>query len=983
MKVRTLPRFVRISFRLIIVAALIFASFRWFNDHEPIAYSNTVMAVDLLKMANNERSASYTQLAQSMNQEQTNASPSSITFEPVNYKQASSDAELTKSEEDGRQVLSWTNELGWVEWTFHVKESGLYELQLDYKALPGSTSSVIRGVMLDGKYPFQESERLELERMWKDAKYPYDRNEIGMQIRPQQTELVEWQVKALRDLSAASRPLLYQLESGDHTLRITGEKGTFALRAMSFQTQELLPTYEEYVKTQPARTAQPDWFELIEAEQFERKSSLSIQTDHWSEPYISPDPKGRITYNVLGGNRWKSPGEWVEWKFVVPADGWYEIDLKNYQNYRPGFKAYRTIEIDGVIPFQELQHYSIPFHKEFLIDSIADLKGNPYQFYLKQGEHQIRMIADSSVMQPILIALKDTLSKIADLDRHVRLITGNYSKNTSDANMDATRTWDMRKFDPDVDAKLNQLEDQFSQIRDYIHLVNERDSDLAQAITTAMSILQAMQEDVNEIPNRVNDFSTIQANIGTWMSTLTRQQLLLDYMVVRTSDTKTGLKEPNGLSRVPYSITDFARSFYMNYDVSEKKDGALTLWVGRGRDYVDQLRELVNQDFTPKTGIQVNINLMPNPNMLILGNAAGEVPDVALGVGEALPSDYAMRNAVEDISKYPDYNEVIKRFIPGATQALFYNGGTYGLPEVQNFQLLFYRTDIFEQLGLKVPDTWEDVFDILPTLQENGMTMNYPKADFSTLFLEHGASPYSADGLKANLFGDSGQKAFKTWTELFTKYNLPIDIPAFFQHFRDGDIPIGVADFNTYVQLQVAAPEITGHWKVAPLPGIKQLSGEVARWSPQGLTTAMIMKKSNKKDDAWTFLKWWTSGEVQSQYAKDMESYYGIEYRWNTANVEAMKTLSWPSEDLIAIREQARWANNLPIVPGYYFLSREMDFAWNKTVFDKIPASETLEAANVSLQREMDRRQRNFGISGKSLQVPIVTEPFNWEDVKS
>jgi ABC-type glycerol-3-phosphate transport system substrate-binding protein len=983
MKKRTLPRFARISLRLLIIAALLFGLVRWLSADEPMVYSTSVTAADLLDLASKEGELPYAQLMKGPEGEYAAAEERSIRLDPVNYKATSTDADLAKETESGRNMLSWSNESGWVEWTFTVPEAGWYELHLDYKALPGSGSSVIRGAMIDGQYPFAESERIELERMWKDAKYPYEVNEIGMQVRPQQIELPEWTDKAASDYSASSRPLLYRLEPGQHTLRLTGERGAVAIRDIYFRTQQPIPAYAEYVKQQPAMKAQASWFKQAEAEQFQRKSSLSIQTDRWSEPYISPDPKGRITYNVLGGNRWKQPGEWVEWSFEVPADGWYVIDLKNFQNYRSGFKAYRMIEIDGKVPFEELLHYGLAYHKEFEISAISDAEGRPYQFYLNKGTHTMRMTADSSTMQPILIALKDTLKQISDFDRHIRLITGNYSKSASDANLDASRTWDMNKYDPNAGKTLQSLIDRLKLIRDYINRVNEGSSDLSQAIASAVSMLEEMAADVNNVPNKVNDFSTIQANIGTWMSTLTQQPLMLDYFVVRTPDARTGLKEPTALSRIPYSIADFARSFTMDYDLDgEKKDGALEIWVGRGRDYVDELRELVSQDFTPKTGIQVNINLMPNPNMLILGNAAGDVPDVALGLAEATPADYAMRDAVQDLSSYPGFADVMKRFIPGASRALTYNGGTYGLPEVQNFQLLFYRSDIFESLGLKAPDTWDDVFDILPTLQENGMTMNVPKADFATLFLENGASPYTPDGLKSSLFSDSGQKAFKQWTQLYTKFNLPIDIPAFFQHFRDGDIPIGISDFNTYVQLQVAAPEITGHWKVAPLPGIKQPDGQVARWSPQGLSTAMIMKKSDKKDAAWQFLKWWTSADIQSRYAADLESYYGIEYRWNTANVEAMKSLSWPSEDLKAIREQARWTANLPNVPGYYFLAREMDFAWNKTVFDGVPASESLEEASLSLQREMDRRQRNFGIAGGNLHVPQITEPFNWEEAK-
>ncbi|MCL6456823.1 MAG: ABC transporter substrate-binding protein, partial [Gorillibacterium sp.] len=147
-----------------------------------------------------------------------------------------------------------------------------------------------------------------------------------------------------------------------------------------------------------------------------------------------------------------------------------------------------------------------------------------------------------------------------------------------------------------------------------------------------------------------------------------------------------------------------------------------------------------------------------------------------------------------------------------------------------------------------------------------------------------------------------------------------------------------------------------------------------------GLSTAMIMEKSEQKDKAWEFLKWWTSNDIQAQYAKDMESFYGLEYRWNTANIEAMKAQSWPSDDLKAIREQASWAKNMPNVPGYYFLGREMEFAWNRTVFDGMPAKESLEQAHLSLQREMNRRQKDFGISGGNLHIPQINEPFRWEE---
>jgi ABC-type glycerol-3-phosphate transport system substrate-binding protein len=974
-------KWTRIAIRLVLIAALIFGGYRWAYGGPPVTYASTLTAADMLAYKVTDAILPYAKLMadNASSVETTGGQP--ITLNAVDYTNFSPEAKVSKVNNADGSLIEWSNDSGWVEWSFEVPSAGWYELYLDYKPLPGGNSAINRGIQIDGKYPFLESQNVDFERLWKDAKYPYQRNEIGQQMHPQQTEIVQWTNKPVTDFNVSSEPLLYHLDQGKHSVRLIGNKDPVAIRSITFKPKAALMTYAEYLAAHPAFTQKPNWYANFEAENFQVKSSLMIQTEYWNEPYVSPAPNGRITYNTIGGGRWRNPGEWVQWKLTVPEDGWYEIDLKDFQNYRNGFKSYRTIELDGAVPYQELLHYSLAFNREFTIDTISDDKGQPFRFYLTKGDHTLKMTADASPTQPIKLALQDFLKQMADYDHQVRLLTGNYSVKSYDANTDTKRTWDMRKYDPQVEAKLDGFIKRLTDIRDYLNGVNGVDSDLSEGILNSIDLLQKLRNDVDEIPNKLDNFATIQSNIGTWMTTLTQQSLLLDFITVHTPGTDPGFKEPTLLSRVPYSLTDFARSFYMDYDIKSSKNDTLTIWIQRGRDYADLLREMVDTDFTPKTGIKVAISLMPNPNQLVLGNAAGEVPDVALGIGEATPADYAMRNAVEDLSKYPDFDKVINRFIPGARRALTYNGGVYGLPEVENFQMLFVRTDIFESLHLKAPDTWEELFDILPTLQENGMTMNYPKADFATMFFQNGAELYSEDGLTSTLMTDKGMAAFKRWTDLYAKFNLPIDIPAFFQHFRDGDIPIGIADFNTYVQLLVAAPEITGNWKMLPLPGIKQPDGQVARWSPQGISAGMIMKKSDDKDDAWKFLQWWTSDEVQAQYAKNIESFFGPEFRWNTANVNAMKTLPWTNEDLTALHEQARWAKNMPVVPGFYFLSREMDFAWNRTIYDRMPAQESLEMAQTDIQREMDRRQEDFGVSkNDNLHIPQITKPYVWEE---
>ena len=50
-----------------------------------------------------------------------------------------------------------------------------------------------------------------------------------------------------------------------------------------------------------------------------------------------------------------------------------------------------------------------------------------------------------------------------------------------------------------------------------------------------------------------------------------------------------------------------------------------------------------------------------------------------------------------------------EKFHESAIQCAMYQGGVYGLPEQENFMMLFYRKDILDELGLTIPNTWDDV----------------------------------------------------------------------------------------------------------------------------------------------------------------------------------------------------------------------------------------------------------------------------------
>ncbi|MFC4600049.1 extracellular solute-binding protein [Cohnella hongkongensis] len=905
----------------------------------------------------------------------------------VDYAEASPEAlvERRSDRARGADVLDWSRSGGWVEWRIEVPRDGIYELELDYAPLKGGFSPVVRGVQIDGAFPFAEAERIGFSRLWKDSVYPYERNAIGNEIRPVQEERTEWRAERAANDALSSEPLRWALTAGEHALRLVGGQGAMSLHSIKLVAPREAPAYADYIRAQAAdESGGEPWHRIVEAERYAFKSSVSIQLQSKSEPYISPDPQGKIVYNAIGGTSWTKPGERIGWEVAVPRSGFYAIDVKSYQGFNGRSSVFRTVRIDGSVPFREMQSYRFSPNRSMEISSLSDAQGQPYLFYLTEGKHLIEMVVDTSAVRPVTESLLDIGNRLLEIERDIRAITGNYGYG-ADQNLDTARTWDLRKFEPELEAELRRIVDRLQDACDYLNGLHQADTDSATALRVNADRLERLLDRFNDIPNRVTVFETVRISLNTWIQTIESQAMELDYLVVRTPDADPGLKVPDSWSKARYSAADFFRSFFHRYDATGAGgEDALTVWVQRGKDYVDLLELMIQQDFTPRTGIRVNVNLMPNTNVLLLGNVAGDQPDVALGVPLETPVDFAMRGAAEELSGYPGFEEVLGRFNPGLMRSYRYKGGVYGLPETQNYYMMFYRTDIFEDLGLAPPDTWDDVARILPTLQENGLTFNLPKKNFHIPFYQQGGEFYKPDGLQPDLTSEAGVAAFKSWTDWYRKFNLPKDIPVFIHHFRNGSIPIGVADFDMYIQLVVGAPEIEGKWKMVPLPGIRQPDGTVARWSHneslvrlQEPSSLLVLNKSERKDEAWRFVEWWTSADVQSRFSSDIESFAGIAYRWNTANLEAMQTIPWPEEDLAALNEQDRWVKNMPYVPGYYYLAREIEFAWNLTVLGEMPAREALEKSDRSLAREMARKQEELGIApGEHLTIAPYDKPY-------
>jgi ABC-type glycerol-3-phosphate transport system substrate-binding protein len=337
-----------------------------------------------------------------------------------------------------------------------------------------------------------------------------------------------------------------------------------------------------------------------------------------------------------------------------------------------------------------------------------------------------------------------------------------------------------------------------------------------------------------------------------------------------------------------------------------------------------------------------------------------------------LPSYLNIRGALLDLKRFDDFNYVADRFPQGLFIPSIIEGGVYALPETINFWVMFYRTDIFDQLNLPVPDNLDEVKMILPELQRRSMNFFYPTAGMIGLKVFPGTIPFILQN-GGGFFGDTightmldseaSLEGFKILTDLFTVYDLPVELhaPGFYQEFRSGAMPIGISDVGTYNLLMNTAPELDGLWQIAPFPGLVQPDGSVSRYTTGGAESGIIFSSAKRPDDAWAFMEWWTRDDVQGRYGSSLLSLYGGTYLWNTANKAAFAQLPIPSEHKAVILRQTDYMTEVPWVPGTYMVERELSNAFVAVTIDGVSVRRAMDTAVKRIDREVFRKLEEFG----------------------
>ena len=859
-------------------------------------------------------------------------------------------AELEKDTVNFENAIRWTNGKGSVTYKVTVKDAGLYSMRVFYEGIKSRSNPIKLGVKIDGAYPFTSVEAVELPRVWKDAGEVRS-DGIGNEFTAEQVEEIMPTDTYITDASGlVSDPFVFALSAGEHTVEFVLAEEPFILDKFVFGAPIEHKSYEEVKKSYEAngyKNYAGDEPIVIQGEKANYKSTNSlIAKSDSSDPSVQPSNPYVSKINYIGSSNWSSPGDKLTWNFEVKETGLYKLGIKFRQGTILNGNSYRRLYIDGVVPFEEAASISFKYDSNWQYKQFGkeDEEGNvteEYLFYLEEGPHTLSMDVTIGELADLTRALEAVTYSAGATYRKVVQITGE----TPDASRDYALFEQIPNFEETLQRDMDELYRISYALED---LYGNTGGTNATTIRSFAQVMKNMLKFPFESHRYVSLYYTNYTSVSALMYEMMSLPLDLDYVVFSAVDKEVPGTKATGGEKFAYSFNRFLSSFSSTYNSvsgSVNTDKKITLWVNWGRDQVRVLNDLIQSSFTPKTGIGVNVQI--SNASYIQAILSGNGPDCSLHMARSEPVNLALRGAMVDLTQFPDYEETLNNFISeDAVVPYEFEGGVYALPDTQGFSMLYYRTDVFEEMGIeKAPETWEEFIHTSSKIMRSNYAVGMPYVQitsstqtnvgvaslsiFPTLLMQRNHKLYNEtlDGLA--LTDSVAIDTFEWWTQLYTEYKFPITYD-FFNRFRLGTMPMGVVGYTYYAQLTLAAPEISGKWKMAEIPGTVEADGSINKLQAGSGTGCGILKVSKNPEEGWEFLKWWVSADTQLRYSNNCESILGVSGRVTTSNPEALKQMAWDQESLDCLMNQWNNLREVEEVAGGYYTGRILDQAyWN------------------------------------------------------
>ncbi|MFD3806766.1 extracellular solute-binding protein [Streptomyces sp. NPDC058619] len=276
----------------------------------------------------------------------------------------------------------------------------------------------------------------------------------------------------------------------------------------------------------------------------------------------------------------------------------------------------------------------------------------------------------------------------------------------------------------------------------------------------------------------------------------------------------------------------------------DEKSGTLRVWLFQEVNN-DPKKKVVDQAIAAFTqqhaGTEVEVEYIPVETRAQRIKAAFNDPKSApdlIEYGNTDTAGYVKDGGLADISEeFGDWAEA-KDTDPTATRSVTVGGKVYGAPFFVGVRALYYRTDVFTELGLQPPKTQDELVSTAKKIRQAkpelyGIAVGgaYTYGAMPFIWANGGELADESGGAHTSAIDSAAaRKGIETYTSLFGDDNCPaakcaaMGGNATVTAFASGTAAMAIGgDFSHQA---VEAGAVKGKYAVVPLPGVKE--GDIA-----------------------------------------------------------------------------------------------------------------------------------------------------------
>ena len=378
-----------------------------------------------------------------------------------------------------------------------------------------------------------------------------------------------------------------------------------------------------------------------------------------------------------------------------------------------------------------------------------------------------------------------------------------------------------------------------------------------------------------------------------------------------------------------------------------------------------------NGEFFDLTGITVEWDNTPFSNfqgeLLLQGSSGTDTYDLAFWVDSW---GVGLQNFIEPLDDYLAGSDKTMDDYPQAfvDSSKMGTDSVYGFPLRGHAQLLYYRQDVFDELGLEVPETWQDIVEVGKVIREEtdlepiamyyGINAGQNLFNWFSMLWGNGGEVFD-ENLRPIFNNEAGVAATEYYVGLLREHGIaPEASRAFSEQEANQEMVqgraamfVGWSWMYTRFTSDSAPPEVRENVSFVAAPGWE--GGNKTSYGY--LWPVGIFEGSAHKDAAFEYLKWLTSVQLDRAVVTDSSS-----PDVNTVVASHLSVLQDPEvyrDDnglQQTMAETLKDARSQPLIANWLEVQSILEIAINE-VANGAPVQETLDGAAADVEKAMER----------------------------